>query len=444
MSMTTCLLDSAISRGSGSPSLPASPTLVALTTMSADSFESSGELIASTCSAQPAALADPCDGCAIPLMIRSRLKRKARSGLRLAMVRLRAPASTAQKAAARAAPPAPRSSTRAPASFAPVPSSARRKPRASVFQPPILSGAWWARQFTAPIWRASWSRRSTKGITLSLCGRVTETPFNSPERTRSIIPFKSEAGTRSAAYAPTIPSSEKSHWNRRGESECSTGSPITAYWFAGDTSQLLSTPVLVRRGRLDAHGPGGELREQIEVPGKGDVRPLRALDNGFAVRREPRQGEAHRDPMVAHGVDPRGAKSGRTLDQQSIVELVNFGAHRGQALRHLCEPVGFLEAQLARAADDGGPPRLGGDCAQQRNLVDERGNFPSEDLGAAQLHPAARAQGGDRISGALALRLHFHRRPHSLEHAQKSGAGRVNVHAAHLDFAGAHHQQRAD
>src|SRR5690606_6517202 len=124
-----------------------------------------------------------------------------------------------------------------------------------------------------------------------------------------------------------MPSSAKKCAKMRGESECSTGSPMTAKLDRGeDTIGNLS-----RRGGARAHGrgfdrvadappPGAEAFEEVVEVGEGDLRPLAALDPRLSLGDEPRHRQAHRHAVVAVGPPPCAAKRRGAVDAQAVVE----------------------------------------------------------------------------------------------------------------------------
>src|SRR5260370_311569 len=150
--------------------------------------------------------------------------------------------------------------------------------------------------------------------------------------------------------------------NKRGESECSTGSPITAKLYLAGTGRLFITLDGLAFLSADRNRSPGEPREQLEEAGKGDVRPLGAVDEGLAFGDQPGNGKAHSDPVVARGIDacaPARSVSGINSSMAPIrSSSLKMPIRVGFTLtpRTSTSPPGTINAAATRkAADDGSP-----------------------------------------------------------------------------------------
>src|SRR5262249_47858396 len=254
----------------------------------------------------------------------------------------------------------------------------------SVLWPATWSVPSRATQLAAPTSDANSESLSTSGTIDSLCGKVTEIPLSSPERTAITRSGRSRAGVGSATYSASMFSSPKIRRNSRGESECPTGSPITANLDRAGTAPLLitlgGTPFLA----TDRNGAAAEAREQLEKAGEGNVSPFGTVDQRFTSGGEPGDGEAHRNSMVAHGIDRRPLQARRPAHDHSVLQLFHLSGHVSKAASHLRDAVRFFVAQLGRAANGRRSLSLRGEHAQNRQLVNQGRDFRGLDLSCLQ------------------------------------------------------------
>src|SRR6266576_2343083 len=103
--------------------------------------------------------------------------------------------------------------------------------------------------------------------------------------------------------------------------------------------------------------------------------------------------------MVPEAVDLRAAKVARAVDQDVVAVDADSRTEPAQPTDDSADAVGFLVAQLARAADYAAAARLRGREAQHRDLVDRGSSVRRLELNRGQLAGSHREVGDRFIVG---------------------------------------------
>ena len=120
----------------------------------------------------------------------------------------------------------------------------------------------------------------------------------------------------------------------------------------------------------------GNAIEQIEKFREADGGGVCALDEGVAGGAEGGDAEGHGDAVIAAGIDGSAVEGLAAGDVEAVVELGYFRPHRAKIFRDEGDAVGFLDTQLARAADANaaaGERRDGGEHGQLVNELSREG-----------------------------------------------------------------------
>src|SRR6185436_16260576 len=160
----------------------------------------------------------------------------------------------------------------------------------------------------------------------------------------------------------------------------------------------------IRTGGSATAGGGGEHVEEARERHRDAVGPfeLRLAGGG-----EARDGQRHRDAVVAVGAHARAAQALPARQREAVLALLDRDAHASEALDQRRDAIALLDAQLARAADAERSLGHRAGHGEDGDLVDERGHALGRDGDSAQAR-RARHDRADRLGGALGRR-HFDR-----------------------------------
>ena len=114
---------------------------------------------------------------------------------------------------------------------------------------------------------------------------------------------------------------------------------------------------------------------------------------------------------------------------------IGAGTDGPEVFRHQAQPVALFHPQLAYLPEDGGTLGPGGEHGQERDLVDQARNLARADLGGPKtrrLHHEI-AHRLSEVGGAV---LNPDPPPHSADHVQETGSGRVHSDAGDPELAG--------
>ena len=106
------------------------------------------------------------------------------------------------------------------------------------------------------------------------------------------------------------------------------------------------------------------------------------MDDAFAFREKPGDGEGHGDAVVAVAIDHGGVQRLAAFDFHAVLELIDLGSHGAEVVDDGGDAVGFLDAEFLGVADDRAALGQRGGDGDDGNLIDQVRDFIDEDRGA--------------------------------------------------------------
>ena len=111
--------------------------------------------------------------------------------------------------------------------------------------------------------------------------------------------------------------------------------------------------------------------QQVEEFREADGGGIGALNERVTSGAEGCDAKGHGDAVIAAGVNDRAVEGLAAGDIEPIVKLLDFGAHGAEIFGDEGDAVGFLDAELARAADANAAAGEGRDSSEDGQLVNE-------------------------------------------------------------------------
>ena len=198
----------------------------------------------------------------------------------------------------------------------------------------------------------------------------------------------------------------------------------------GIDAQLVEGSLLHRPGQRVRHGVADEddplahdriLSRSAKKPGYEIADAGSVGDGGATVGDEAGDREREREPVVSEAVDEPASQRGRAIDVEIVADGLDPGTERAQAVHDSGDPVRFLVAQLARAADR----RSGRAPALPRGTGSRISSIAAGGVRGSQLDRArATTTGRRRSASGLA---------DALERARATGVARASTDRLDLD-----------
>ena len=168
--------------------------------------------------------------------------------------------------------------------------------------------------------------------------------------------------------------------------------------------------------------------------GIGRVDVFTVQQGGGPLGSEPGDEKAHGDAVVSETVQSAAAEFSSSVDKHAVVELDHVGAHSVQVGDNSFDAVALLHAEFRSVADVRVALSIGGSHGENRNFIDEVGNFFRTDIRAMKLRRIGDAQVAVRLT-LIGLREDFDMGAHPLQNLDEVGTSGIETDAAKDDFA---------